>query len=302
MYIVSEQNAGISIAQDYRVMHDEEDHTVLAYKVDNGHSRRGKREQDARYAQQRERHNEQNSPERTYPEIEFNLVFSMQIDVCKDETYAKQNAYEECKLLCKYVENMVPNLSHIEEKGSAKDVTQVEPQRIIVLEKPITYCRKEQNEPMKVANSFDEMHQNIGCKEGKQEPKRAVSEGQTAYMPTKLCQSRKGFAGTFWKEAKPTESYHSSNDAPRKVRNEKTTHSVAKIGKRLARNTLVEVAGFKEEETHEEERPSHRFLPPRSLSKLRLANCMKRHHSQNAESAKQIEGIVSRLHSLLLNI
>ena len=143
MYIVSEQNAGISIAQDYRVMHDKEDHTMLAYEVDDGHSRRGKREQDARNAQQRKRHNEQNLPERTYPEISFHLVFAMQIDVGKHETYAKQDAYEECKLLCENVENMVPNLSHIEEEGSAKDITQVEPQRIIVLEKPITNCRKE---------------------------------------------------------------------------------------------------------------------------------------------------------------
>ena len=47
MYIVSEQNAGVSIAQDYRVMHHEENHAVLAYEVDDGHSRRGKREQDA---------------------------------------------------------------------------------------------------------------------------------------------------------------------------------------------------------------------------------------------------------------
>ena len=302
MYIVSEQNAGISIAQDYRVMHDKEDHTMLAYEVDDGHSRRGKREQDARYAQQRKRHDEQNLPERTYPEIGLHLVFSMQIDVGKHETYAKQDAYEECELLCENVENMVPNLSHIEEEGSAKDITQVEPQRITVLEKPITNCRKEENEPMKVANSFDEMHQDISREEGKQEPKWAVSEGQTAHMPTELCQSRKGFAGTFWEKTQPTECYHSSNDAPRKIRNEETTYSVAKIGKRLARNTFVEVAGFEKEETHEEERPSHRFLPPKSLSKLRLANCMQGYHSQDAESAEQIEGMVSRLHSFLLNI
>ena len=177
MYIVSEQNAGISIAQDYRVMHDKEDHTMLAYEVDDGHSRCGKREQDARYAQQRKRHNEQNLPERTYPEIGLHLVFAMKIDVGKHETDAKQDAYEERKLLCENVENMVPNFSHIKEKGSAKDIAQVEPQRIIVLEKPKTDCRKEQNEPMEVANSFDEMHQDISREEGKQEPKRAVSEG-----------------------------------------------------------------------------------------------------------------------------
>ena len=170
MYIVSEQNAGISIAQDYRVMHDEKDHTMLAYEVNDGHSRRGKREQDARYAQQRKRHNEQNLPERTYPEIGFHLVFSMQIDVGKHETYAKQNAYEERKLLCKNIENMVPNLSHIEEERAAEDIAQVEPQRIAIQEKPITDCGKEQHYPMQVANALDEMHQDVCREEGEQEP------------------------------------------------------------------------------------------------------------------------------------
>lgn len=214
MYIVSEQDAGVSIAQDNRVMHDEEDHTVLAYKVDDRHSRRGKRKQDTRDAQQRERHDEKDSPERTYPKIGLHLVLAVQIDVGKHEAYAKKDAYDECKLLCKYVENMVPNLSHIEEEGSAKDITQVEPQGIIVLEKPKTDCRKEQYDPMKVANPLDEMHQNVSRKEGKQEPKRAVSEGQTTHMPTELCQSRKSFAGPFWEETKPTECDNSSNDAP----------------------------------------------------------------------------------------
>ena len=123
MYIVSEQDASVCIAQDNRVMHDEEHHAVLAYIVDDGHSRRGKREQNARDAQQRKRHNEQNLPERTYPEIGLHLVLAMQIDVGKHETNAKQDAYDECELLCKYVENMVPYLSHIKEEGSAKDVT-----------------------------------------------------------------------------------------------------------------------------------------------------------------------------------
>ena len=155
---------------------------------------------------------------------------------------------------------------------------------------------------MKVANSLDEMHQNISRKEGKQEPKRAISESQAAYMPTELCQSRKGFAETFWEEAQPTESYYSAYDAPRKVRNEETTNSVLEIRQRLARNALVEVACFEEEETHEEERPSHRFPPPRSLSKLCLADNMQSHHSQDADSAEQVEGIIARLHSFLLNI
>jgi len=88
MYIVSEQDAGVCIAQDYRVMHDEEDHTVLANIVEDGHSRRGEREQDARDAQQRKGHDEQNMPERTNPEISLHLVFSMQIDVGKHEANA----------------------------------------------------------------------------------------------------------------------------------------------------------------------------------------------------------------------
>lgn len=155
---------------------------------------------------------------------------------------------------------------------------------------------------MKVANSLDEMHQYIGRKEGKQEPKRAISESQAAYMPTELCQSCKGFAETFWEEAQPTESHNSSDDTPRQVRNEETAYSVLEIRQRLARNALVEVACFEEEKAHEEEGPSHRFLPPRSLSKLCLADNMQSHHSQDADSAEQIEGIVARLHSLLLNI
>lgn len=143
MYVVSEKDTGVCIAQDNRVMHDEEHHAVLAYIVDDGHSRRGKREQNARDAQQRKRHNEQNLPERTYPEIGLHLVLAMQIDVGKDETYAKQDAYDECELLFENVENMMPDLSHIEEEGSAKDIIEEEPQGIIMLEKPITDCRKE---------------------------------------------------------------------------------------------------------------------------------------------------------------
>ena len=87
MYIVSEQIAGMDIAQDYRVMHDEEHHAVLADIVDDGHSRRGKREQDTRDAQQRKRHDEQHLPERTDPEIRLHLVLAVQIDVGKHESY-----------------------------------------------------------------------------------------------------------------------------------------------------------------------------------------------------------------------
>lgn len=87
MYIVSEQIAGMNVAQDYRVMHDEEHHAVLADIVDDRHSRRGQGEQDARDAQQRKRHNEQYLPERTNPEIGLHLVLAMQIDVGKHESY-----------------------------------------------------------------------------------------------------------------------------------------------------------------------------------------------------------------------
>lgn len=98
MYIVSEQDAGVCIAQDNRVMHDEEDHAVLADKVEQRHSRRGKREQDARDAEQRKRHDEQNLPERSHETVNPHLVLAVQIDVGKHESDAKNYAYDECPM------------------------------------------------------------------------------------------------------------------------------------------------------------------------------------------------------------
>ena len=79
----------------------------------------------------------------------------MQIDVGKHEPYAKDDAYDECPMLRESVESLVPNPSHIEEEGSAKDVIQEEPHGIALLEEPVTDWRKEQYNPMKVANSLD---------------------------------------------------------------------------------------------------------------------------------------------------
>ena len=179
----------------------------------------------------------------------------------------------------------MPHLSHIEEEGSAKDIIEEEPQGIIVLEKPVTDCRKEQYDPMKVANSLDEMHQDISRKEGKQEPKRAVSEDEAVLEPVKLLYFSYCLRDSFGEKAQPEECQNEAYRSPRQVRNEETTHSVAQVRQRLARNALVEVACFKEEETHEEEGPEHCLLPPRSPSKLCLADDMQHHHSQDAESA-----------------
>jgi hypothetical protein len=166
-------------------------------------------------------------------------------------------------------------------------------------EEPVTDGWKEQHKPMQVTHSLDEMHQDIGREEGKQEPKRTVTKGKTAYLPTEFAQHSNCFGWSFRVETKPAERHNSSYDAPRKVRREETTNAVSQVRKRLACNAFIEVARLKEEETHEEECPSHRFLPPSGSTKLRLADGMKRHHSEDAQSTKQIKGIVTLLHPFL---
>ena len=197
------------------------------------------------------------------------------------------------------VENMVPNLSQIEEECAAKDVAEIEPKRVAVQEEPVADGRKEQNGPMQVAHPLDEVHQNVCRKEGKQEPHRTVAKGETAYEPSEIAQRGKCFGWSFGKERQPEECDDAADDAPRDVGHKQTPNAVAKVREGLARDALVEIAGLEEEETHEEERPSHRFLPPRRLPQLRLTNDMQHHHTQDAKSTEQVKGIVSLLHLIL---
>ena len=162
-------------------MHDKEDHAVFADEVNQRHSGRWQREQDARNAQQRKGYNEEYIPEGTCPVVRFHLILGMKEDVGKNEANKKQNADEEGLMFCQSIENLVPYLSQIEEENATKDIIQIEPQRVSMQEQPITDSRKEQYNPMQITYPFDEMHQNIGCKERKQEPQRTVAKGKTVY-------------------------------------------------------------------------------------------------------------------------
>ena len=183
---MAKQSADMNITHNDRIVHHEEDHAMFANIVDQRNSRGWQGKQDTRNAQKREGHNEQNVPERTYPKIGTHLIFAMKIDVGKDEADEKHKTDGKCTLLRESVEDMVPNLSHIKEERSAEDITQIEPQRIAVKEEPITNKREEQHYPMQVANPFNEVHKDVSHEERKQEPKRAVAEGQASNVPTEL--------------------------------------------------------------------------------------------------------------------
>ena len=298
---MSEQDAGVGIAEDYRIVHHEEDHAVLAYVTDDGHPRRRQREQDARDAKQREGHDEQHIPEGADPDVRFHFVLAVQVDVGKDEPHEEQDADDEGLVLRHTVESLMPHLPQVKEEGAAEDVVEEEPQGVALPEEPVADGREEQDNPMKITDPLDEMHEDVGREEGQEEPKRTVAEGETALEPGECLYLADCLGDALREETQPEEGHDEADDAPREVWHEETPDTVAQVGKRLARDAFVEVAGLEEEETHEEERPKHRLPPPRRLSQLRLADSMKRHHPEDAESAEQVEGIAAFLHVMVHN-
>ena len=152
---------------------------------------------------------------------------------------------------------------------------------------------------MKMANSFDEMHQNIGREEGKQEPKRTVSKGETALQPRELLHFPDCFIKVFREKTQTEKCQDEADDAPGKVRHKEATDAVLKVRKCFASNAFVEIPGLEEEKAHEEECPKHYLLPPRRLPELRLTDGVKRYHSDNTQSTQQVEGIIARLQLFL---
>ena len=108
-------------------MHHKINHTVLAYIVDDRHTRRWQREQYARESAQRQHDNEQGMSNRADPNVRTHLVFTMQIDINKDESNAEDDADSECSVFCKSVKHIMPDLSHIEKESAAENIAQVEP-------------------------------------------------------------------------------------------------------------------------------------------------------------------------------
>ena len=295
---MAEKDAYVGIAQHNRVVHHEEDHAVLPDITHQRHSRRRQREQNPRDAQQREGHDEEHIPEGSYPLVRFHFVLAVQVDVCRDEPCEQYQAEEEGFLPGHAIKNLVPDFPDIKEESAAEDVVEEEPHGVSLPIEPVAYGREAQDDPMQVAHFLDEVHEDVGREEREEEPQRTVSEGESLAEPVELRYLSDGFGQSFGEEAQPEKGQDEPDDAPREVGHEQPTHAVLEIRERRTGDTLVEKARFEKEETHEEERPEHRFLPPRCLSQLCLTDGMKRHHPDDAQPAEQVERVVSFLHEL----
>ena len=57
--------------------------------------------------------------------------------------------------------------------------------------------------------------------------------------------------------------------------------------------TFIEVSGFEEEETHEEVAPLHYIQPPVNLILTAEPHDVQCHHSDDADAAQNIKGMIS---------
>ena len=91
----------------------------------------------------------------------------------------------------------------------------------------------------------------------------------------------------------------STYDAAHQVGHQQTLAPVPQVVEvRAGGRPLVEVAGLKEEEAHEEETPAHHLLPPVQLLLAAESHDVQRHHADDADAAKDVEGMVSLFHCL----
>ena len=88
-----------------------------------------------------------------------------------------------------------------------------------------------------------------------------------------------------------------SDDATHQVGNEESLASVLQVVEVCAfRSPFIEVAGLEKEETHEEEAPTHHLYPPVLILLSAEGHDVKRHHSDDANAAKDVEGVISLFH------
>ena len=115
--------------------------------------------------------------------------------------------------------------------------------------------------------------------------------------PTPAARRLDGFVVTLHKFRQEGEIDGIAQQTAGGPRYEQTFHAVAKIRQRAARNSLIEVSGLEEEETHKEIRPLHHLAPPIHISLATHRHYVQRHHSYDAYAAKQVKSIISLLHS-----
>ena len=91
--------------------------------------------------------------------------------------------------------------------------------------------------------------------------------------------------------------YSQSYNACRQIGNEKPFGAIDKIILRVkVIHTLVEISGLEEEERHEVKRPFHYMRPPLHLSHPAEVHDVKTDHTNDTQSAQEVECMVPILH------
>ena len=140
-------------------------------------------------------------------------------------------------------------------------------------------------------------HHHINGEEREEKPDWRVSVESALHPNMAPFQRLDELLVTVNKREIETEIDDGTNDAAHQIRHQKSLAPVLQIVEVCSfRSPLIEVAGLEEEETHEEEAPTHHLEPPILLVLTAESHDMQRYHSDDANAAKDVEGVVSLFH------
>ena len=196
------------------------------------------------------------------------------------------------------VHYLLPQHSKVEEKDAHEHIVDAHPQRIALQEKEISYCRKENGNPVQAFYLLYKINNEIRDKEGEKEPSGTISI-ETACLPNMFPLLRLYrimiSLEKEWKKGKvnghsyQSRSYIGNKDSFASVHN--IIASVAIV------QSLIEIASLEKEERHKVEAPLHNMRPPNGFSQSAEVHNVKAYHANDAKPTQKVEHMISFFHS-----
>ena len=192
-----------------------------------------------------------------------------------------------------------PQPAEIEEIAGNEDVTEAHRDIITCLKSHITEGREEERQPTEVLYFVDIAHHHINREEGEKEPDRRVAVEAALHPNVAPLQRLDELVITVRQRIIETEIDDGPNDAAHQIRHKQSFRPVPQIVEVCAcGSAFVEVACLEEKEAHKEEAPLHHFKPPILLVLSAEGHDVQRHHSDDADAAKDVKGMVSSFHNI----
>ena len=140
------------------------------------------------------------------------------------------------------------------------------------------------------------MNGNVAGPKGEEEPGGIVAIERTLRPQVVPCEGLYGLVVAMNQEGLEGHVDEESDTAAGEVGDEQMLALVDEISLAVASHRLVEIPSLEEEEAHEEIGPLHDFPPPLIVGMATETHDMERHHADNADTAQEIEGMISLFH------